>query len=565
MPDEDADYARRGARLTPVLLWAGLGLAPLAGLLLLLGIGGLRAGALLGVLALVMIAVSIALRPDPTRVRMQLEEILLDELDRLRVEVREDIANASRATHQTVGERMGALQHLVESLRAERARFAAPHSAVPTVVGQPPAGRPAVGHPGARHPGAGHPGASHPGAGHPAGPRLAAGPPVGSHPVTQLGTHPVASHPVAPPPMAAPRSIPPQPDPALRHPDQSVGRRPDPSGGRHPGQPVSGPAAAGRPGGRRSARQQEPEAAPAGPAPSRGRAAAPVPPTGGVYRHTETVHVTTRSTYVDEHAPNGDGGRRYDGGYSGRDWSDQAPRSRPAEPYEESRYQESWTDQKLRERYGRRPRPYDRADDAERAGEMERAGEVGGGEQPWSRDGAPWHPVSAEPVSGSVPSGPPGRPHHRRWDGEPAGELRIGQRRAAARHSDEHGTELRLEERWASLRRDEAGRGRADHRGADQPVSGYPVSGYPASAYPVSGYPNGGYQSADYPGADYGQAGDDREPEPDYTRPALPASAERFGEVGGEPSWNDSWEEPVRQSRGHRYRPEFELSDERWR
>lgn len=496
MPDQVADYAQRGARLTPVLFWGGLGLAPLAGLLLLLGIGGLRAGALLGVLALVMIAVSIALRPDPTQVRMQLEEILLEELDRLRVEVREDIANASRATHQTVGERMGALQHLVESVRAERARFAAPHSAVPTGVGQPPVGRPAAGHPGA---------------GHPAGPRLAAGPPVGSHPVTPLGAHPVGSHPVTPPPMAAPRSIPPQ--------------------------PVSGPAAAGRPGGRRSARHQEPaQAAPASP---RGRAAAP-PPTGGVYRHTETVHVTTRSTYVDEHAPNGDGARRYDGGYSGRDWSDQVPRGRPAEPYEES-----WTDQKLRERYGRRPRPYDRADDAD----------VTGGEQPWSRDSASWQPVSAEPVSGSGPSGPPGRPHHRRWDGEPAGELRIGQRRAAARHSDEHGTELRLEERWASLRRDEAGRGRADHRGADQPVSGYPVSGYP----------NGGYQRSDYPGADYGHAGDDREPEPDYTRPALPSSAERFGEVGGEPSWNDSWEEPVRQSRGHRYRPEFELSDERWR
>jgi hypothetical protein len=63
-------------------------------------------------------------------------------------------------------------------------------------------------------------------------------------------------------------------------------------------------------------------------------------------------------------------------------------------------------------------------------------------------------------------------------------------------------------------------------------------------------------------GSGYGQ--------PDYSRPALPSAS-------SEPSWNDSWEEPVQQSRGHRYRDDddgqgrggrrfdFEVSDERWR
>ena len=73
MPDEDADYARRGGRLLPALFWAGVGLAPLAGLLLLLGNGGsLRVGAFLGVLALVLIAVIafglwLLLRDEPAR------------------------------------------------------------------------------------------------------------------------------------------------------------------------------------------------------------------------------------------------------------------------------------------------------------------------------------------------------------------------------------------------------------------------------------------------------------------------------------------------------------------
>jgi hypothetical protein len=497
MPDEDPDYARRGGRLLPVLFWAGVGLAPLAGLLLLLGGGGsLRVGAFLGVLALVLVGLSIALRPDATAVRLQLEETLLEELDLLRAEVREEIANASRATHQMVGERLGVMQQQLESLRGERARWAAPRSVAPA-----PGPAPGLA---------------------PGPPPAAAAHPVGSRPVPPAAARPVvAAHPVGPP-VGQPMSVPPR-------------------SGRRSAAPESVPTAGnGRSGNgrRRGARHQADrhrEAPPAGaPAGGRvpsgggwdgfaadrhrdvptGRAAAPAP-TGGVYRHTETVQVTTRSTYVDEHSPGS--GPRYDGGYGSRDWSAVPPRSRPAEPYEES-----WTDQKLRERYGPGPGSHDRGDlDAS-------------GEQPWRRDSPPWQPISAEPVSGDG-DGDRGNRRHR-WEGDDSGaELRLGERRAA-RHSDRNGTEVRLEERWASVRRDDrrAGHRRAGTGGPDRPAP---------------------------PGSDprdlAGRSGDTGYDLPDYRRPALPAAS-------SEPSWND-WDEPVQESRSHRYRPDFELSDERWR
>jgi hypothetical protein len=149
--------------------------------------------------------------------------------------------------------------------------------------------------------------------------------------------------------------------------------------------------------------------------------------------------------------------------------------------------------------------------------------------------------VSSEPVSGTS-AGPAGR--RRRWEDDSPAELRLGERRAA-RHSDQHGTELRLEERWASVRRDDSGYPRAGHRAAD--------------------HPGGDSRDPDHSGADYRDAslrGGDHDGSsyhgPDYRRPALPAAS-------SEPSWNDSWDEPVRESRAHRYRPDFEISDERWR
>jgi hypothetical protein len=253
---------------------------------------------------------------------------------------------------------------------------------------------------------------------------------------------------------------------------------------------ASVPAPAGRRGAGRSARHQADGYPPA----SGGRATPP----GAAYR--------ARPAYADENGHNGDRGRGPNGvatgagnGHAGggRDWSAAAPWS-PPEPRGRSQpppsqpppsqsqspqsplpspepYEESWTDQKLRERYGRRPRPHDRDGD--------------NGRGDWQQQR--WEPISAEPVT---------RGRRRRWEEDSSVDLLRG-----GRHSGETGTQPRYD------------------------------------------YGNGNA---------YGDA------RPDYTRRALPPGG---GDASGEPSWNDSWDEPVREARSHRYRPDFELTDERWR
>lgn len=161
-------------------------------------------------------------------------------------------------------------------------------------------------------------------------------------------------------------------------------------------------------------------------------------------RHTETVQVTTRHTYVDPHADaQGNQGTVYGGttygrtaepgaGRAGGDWEEPAG--------------ESWTEQRLRERLsaaraadpragepreGRRSRHYERDDDP-------------GSDERWSgmRAGDRWAAVRSD---------------------ERGRELRMGERRAAL-HSDESGTELRIEDRWASVRRDEPRRWGSEER-----------------------------------------------------------------------------------------------------
>jgi hypothetical protein len=468
MPDVDGADARRGAQLFPVLFWGGVGLAPLAALLILLGSGGtpVRIGAVLGVLAPVLIGVSFALRPDPDSIRLQFEETLLEELDLIRAEVRGEIATSARASHQMVGERLGVLQQSVDTIRAAgRAGASAPVN--PPPVAAPPPYQVAAA---------------------PAPPP----PPVSSRASVPRSSVPRSAAPpssVAPPGMA-PRSTPP---PLLPPQAPSVGRHSPPAS--VPGPAPSGngrasvaPPGGGRRGGGRPSRQQADGYRPA----SGGRAA---PPSGGAYRRAETGQFPRsgypeETGYPQENGHNGDRGRGYNGNGSnggGQEWSPPAPRGRPGEPYEES-----WTDQKLRERYGRRPRPYDRDD-------------TNGGGEPWrQREDGHWVPVSAEPVT---------RGRRRRWEDESSADLLRGGEHAG-RHSGDTGTQPRYEDRWA------------------------PTSGY------GNGYSNGnGYGSA----------------RPDYTRRALPPAPST------EPSWNDSWDEPAREARSHRYRPDFELTDERWR
>ncbi|MEV1286006.1 hypothetical protein [Micromonospora sp. NPDC049679] len=118
-PEASADSRRRS--LLMVLFWVGVGLAPLAALLLLLGQGGgpLRIAVVLAVLAVVLIGISITLRGDAETVRLDMEEALLDEIDTLREDLRNDIATAARATHRAFGEKLQVVQDNVEALRGQ--------------------------------------------------------------------------------------------------------------------------------------------------------------------------------------------------------------------------------------------------------------------------------------------------------------------------------------------------------------------------------------------------------------------------------------------------------------
>lgn len=115
MPVPVQQQDQRGARPLVILFWSGVGVAPLAALLFL--IGALRFGGVLAVLAMVLIGLSITLRRDTDAVRIELQETLLGELDQLRNDVREDMATASRNTHRSLTDRINALTESVESLR----------------------------------------------------------------------------------------------------------------------------------------------------------------------------------------------------------------------------------------------------------------------------------------------------------------------------------------------------------------------------------------------------------------------------------------------------------------
>ncbi|MBF9134707.1 hypothetical protein I0C86_38120, partial [Plantactinospora sp. S1510] len=121
MSAREAPEESRSKPLLTVLFWVGVGLAPLAALLLLLGQGNgpLRIAAVLAVLAVVLIGLSITLRGNAEGIQLDLEETLLEEIDELRGELRTDIATAARATHKAFGEKLELVQGNVEALRGQ--------------------------------------------------------------------------------------------------------------------------------------------------------------------------------------------------------------------------------------------------------------------------------------------------------------------------------------------------------------------------------------------------------------------------------------------------------------
>jgi hypothetical protein len=535
MPAPEDANGLRGRPLLNVLFWVGVGLAPVAALLLLLGQGSgpLRIGAVLATLAVVLIGLSITLRGDAETVRQNVEETLFEEIDELRGDLRNDIETAARATHKAFGEKLQVVYNNVEALRGQL-EANRPGSARPEAPGEPARGEPVRGpsHTAERR------GSDQGGYGQsyeraeatdPTGPRSA---------VTPAGVYGSAPSPVMPPP------------------------------------PQYGTTG----GHRHSSTSSEPTRDRRAAAPGGGREASPRPHlASGVVRHTETVQVTTRQTIVgpqghDSGAGNVYGGGNMYGGHgagsddpdTGGDRSPQpARRRRSAEPDEES-----WSDERSREQRGgdegggagRGPQRYERDD----------SGEPGDDEY--------WSSLRAGDRWASVRSDERGR------------EVRMGERRAAM-NADESGTELRVEDRWAAVRREEPHRGeppREEFRrdGSRRDEQRWEESRGEGGRRRSDRRVEGGRSDDGYGRADRRDSGES-EPWRDRGRgsmPALPA-----GGVDAPTSWRqgrgDPEREPVRRPRRHSEdeeehgyppaderpragsgrRPDFHYSDERWR
>jgi len=118
MPASQTRRDGRGRWLS-VLFWTGVALALPAVLSLLLGQGesSLRLATALAILCVVFIGLSIALRGDAGAFRAQVESLVLDEIDALREENRENIVAVARKLHSTLREDATDLADQIEELR----------------------------------------------------------------------------------------------------------------------------------------------------------------------------------------------------------------------------------------------------------------------------------------------------------------------------------------------------------------------------------------------------------------------------------------------------------------
>ncbi|HEY6595236.1 MAG TPA: hypothetical protein VI011_14250 [Asanoa sp.] len=451
MPTSEGDVPS-GRWLRNALCRAGVVLAAVAIGLLLLADGNtpLRIAAVLGIAAVVLIGLSVALRGDPETVRLDVE----DEIESLHVELRNDIATAARATHKAFGEQLQAVQQQVEALRGQLdAARSGPRGPVPATAGY------------------------------------------------QLPSYAAAA------------------------------ARPSPA---YPGtQPYAATSAAALPA------QRFPAPVPA--------SQAGQPHAGGLFRHTETVQVTTRHTVVDDRAdgsgnvygsrrhreddePAYRGGDHRQGDHGATDHRAAGHRSAEPDSYHSGGYRpdEHYPHSEYDYRYGR-------SDDHDRYGRSEgyRADDYPAAAAPeeswterWLRerrrdDDQPYSGVSAGDRWAAVRTGGGGR------------ELRLGERRAELQ-ADEAGAELRVEDRWASVRRED------QREAGDYPGWGAERSWGESMAWPTTG--DGG--TGDGP-----------------ARPALPA-----GGVDPAEAWSASWSEPAERepARGGRSFG-FESTDSRWR
>jgi hypothetical protein len=455
MPASDQQQGNLVLRFVPFLFWGGVGLAPVAAVLFLVGQSTslLRVGAVLALAVVVLIGLSVSLQRSAGGVPPDVEDMVLDELDALREDVREDITVAARATHKALGEKVVGLHETVDGLRAQVEHLRA------QLASGPPAPQP-------------HPTAVHTGAhGHVGGgvvrhtetvqvttrqtivdPNEARGTVYGSNRSSE-----------APLPRRGERAAPDEwrqvPDDWSQREERTVSARagvPSPDSWSGPErQSAHGRAEPERgepewP--RRSARSDSDRS-------DRDRADRDRADRDRADRDRADRDRADRDRAdrdrADRDRADRDRPARADGEWSGRAGAD-----RPAPRMVEDHAEESWTEKLLRERF---------AKSASQLGEMDRGSDWSServsdrsSDRPVGRRRAPEHDDDDDRITG-VRTGD-------RWasvrSDERGRELRMGERRAAV-HADESGTEVRIEDRWAAVLREES-RSRRRESGPDR-------------------------------------------------------------------------------------------------
>jgi hypothetical protein len=116
-----AEGTERSSSPAPILLWSGVGTAPVGGLLLVAGGDGflLRVGAFFVMVAVILVGVGALLARSRAGGRGGMEGYVEEEIEALRDDLRADIAHAAKATHRSLAERVSALTDTVEALRGQ--------------------------------------------------------------------------------------------------------------------------------------------------------------------------------------------------------------------------------------------------------------------------------------------------------------------------------------------------------------------------------------------------------------------------------------------------------------
>jgi hypothetical protein len=98
-----------------------MALAPVAVLVLLFGDSGgaLRAAVALAVITIVLLAVSMAIRPSVDMLRVDIEHRVLDEMERIRLRAQNENAMAVRHTQRALTDHIHALNETISDLRAQ--------------------------------------------------------------------------------------------------------------------------------------------------------------------------------------------------------------------------------------------------------------------------------------------------------------------------------------------------------------------------------------------------------------------------------------------------------------